>query len=156
MNTAGHRIPLALALGVALTWSAVALAAPMSGKTYKGSVPSTGIRTERHRTVKLHAGGSITLKVSGNGRSVTVHFTSAAPVLYCNATKSLQVQSTKPASISRSGTFKASIAERFSPGPGLPPIVQVITGRFSGHTVSGKIQTNAAQCSGVASFSAHA
>jgi hypothetical protein len=144
---------LALMLGV----STAALASgPLKGKTYEGGAPSTGTRTEHHRVVNLHAGGNIILRVSGSGRTVTVRFTSNSPVLYCNTNKTLAVQSTKPARISSSGTFRASISERFSAGPGAPPIVQVLSGRFSGHTMSGTIHTEAGECGGVATFSARA
>src|SRR5437763_1481189 len=102
MMRMARRLSVAVAIALSAGTAGVALAAPLKGKTYKGAVPSTGVRTERHRTVKLHAGGSITLKVSSNGKSVTVHFSSATPVLYCNTTKLLQVQSTRPAHISSS------------------------------------------------------
>jgi hypothetical protein len=148
---------LAATLALTLAISAAALASgPLKGKTYEGGVPSTGTRSERHRLVNLHAGGNIILRVAGNGKSVTVRFSSSSPVLYCNTTKTLKVQSTKAARIYGSGTFKASISERFVAGPGLPPIVQVVSGRFSGHTVKGTIHTEAAECSGVTSFSATA
>ncbi|HTU77545.1 MAG TPA: hypothetical protein VMF09_02165 [Solirubrobacteraceae bacterium] len=154
MRTKAYR---ALAVAFALTVvgaSAAFAAGPQRGKTYEGSVPSTGTRSEGHHVVKLHAGGSIILRVAGNGKSVTVSFSSSSPVLYCNTTKSLKVQTTKPARISGSGAFSASIDERFAAGPGLPAIVQAVSGRFSGSTVSGTIQTNAAECSGRTSFSA--
>jgi hypothetical protein len=146
----------ATALALVLVGSTAALAAPLNGKTYQGAVPSSGVRSEGHHRVKLHAGGNIVLRVASNGKTVSVRFTSTAAVLYCNTTKRLQVQSTKATKITSSGSFRASISQRFSPGPGLPPIVQVITGHFSGHTVNGKIITQAAQCSGVTGFSAHA
>jgi hypothetical protein len=145
---------LAIAAALSLAASATAYAGAVGGKTYTGSVPTTGIRKESGHRVALNAGGSIQLKVARNGRTVTVHFSSAYPVLYCFGTKTLKVQTTKPARISSSGSFTASIAERFQPGPGLPGIVQVVTGRFSGGSASGTIKTQAAQCSGSTSFSA--
>ncbi len=144
------------AAALTLTAAAAALASPIKGKTYSGATPSSGVRSEGNHKVSLYAGGSIQLRVSSNGRSVTVRFTSTAPVLYCRTAKRLKVQSTKAASITSSGSFRASITQRFNPGPGLAPIVQVITGHFSGRSVSGKIVTQAAQCSGVTGFSAHA
>ncbi len=145
---------LAVALALTLTVTAAALASgPLKGKTYEGAVASKGT-SERHHLIPLHAGGNIVLKVAGNGRSVTVRFTSSYAVLYCNTTKALKVQTTKPARISSSGSFKASINERFEPGPGLPPIVQVVSGHFSGKSVSGTINTQATPCGGVTSFSA--
>ena len=146
---------LAGTLAVTLVASATAFASgAVGGKTYVGSVPSSGIRKESGHRVALRAGGNIDLSVARNGRSVTVRFSSSAPVLYCLTLKSLKVQTTKPAKISSSGSFSASIDERFQPGPGLPPIVQVVSGRFSGKSVSGTIKTNAAECSGSTSFSA--
>ena len=155
MKRTGRRPAAAIALALMLAGSTAALAAPLNGKTYQGAVPSRGLRTEGHHIVKLHAGGNIVLRVAGNGKSVSVRFTSTAAVLYCNTTKRLQVQTTKSAKITASGSFKATISQRFVAGPGLAPIVQVITGHFSGHTANGKIITQAAQCSGVTGFSAH-
>ncbi len=156
MRNRAHRT-LTVTLALTLAISAAALAAgPLKGKTYEGSTPTTGISSEGHHRLTIRAGGNIILRVSGNGSSVTVRFSSSHPVLYCNTLKALQVQSTHPARISSSGTFKASISERFVAGPGLPPIVQVVSGRFSGGRVSGSIQTQAGECGGVANFSARA
>jgi hypothetical protein len=132
----------------------VALAAgPLRGKTYEGGAPSMGV-SQGHRQ-RTHAAGNIVLRVSGSGRSVSVHF-SSSPVLYCITQQTLRVQTTKPASISAGGSFRAAVDERFSPGPGAPAIVQVVTGQFSGRSVRGQIRTQAGECSGVASFSATA
>jgi len=150
------RRTLAASLALTLAVSTAALASgPLKGKTYQGSVPTTGVSSKGHR-VPLHSSGNVVLRVAGNGRSVTVRFSSSSPVLYCNTTKALQVQTTKPAQISGSGTFRASINERFAAGPGPPAIVQVVSGRFSGHTVKGTIHTEAAECSGTTTFSASA
>jgi hypothetical protein len=151
-----HRtLAITLSLTLAITAGAFA-AGPLRGKTYQGSAPTTGISSEGHHRLRLHAGGNITLRVAGNGRSVTVRFSSPYPVLYCNTTKTLHVQASRPARISSSGAFRASITERFAAGPGLPAIVQVVSGRFSGRTVRGTIHTQAAECSGSANFSASA
>lgn len=148
---------LALTLTLTLSGSAAALASgALKGKTYEGSAPSSGISQEGHHRLKLRAGGNIVLRVAGDGRSVSVRFSSSSPILYCNTTKTLKLQSTKSARISGSGTFSAAIAERFAAGPGPPAIVQVVSGRFSGRTVNGTIHTSAAECSGTASFSARA
>jgi hypothetical protein len=156
MTKRAHRT-LAVTLAMTLAGSAVALAAgPLKGKTYEGSAPATGVSSEGHHKLKLRAGGKITLHVSSKGTSVTVHFTSVHPVLYCNTPKTLKVQNSKAGRISSSGSFKTTINERFEANPGPPSIVQVITGHFSGKNVSGKIQTNAGDCGGVSSFSAHA
>lgn len=145
----------AAALALTLTGGAMALAAgPLRGKTYTGGAPSTGVDGQGHH-VRTHASGDITLRVSGSGRSVSVHFT-GAPVLYCVTQEQIRVQTSKAASISRSGSFKASVSERFAAGPGPPAIVQLISGQFSGGAVKGSIRTQAAECGGVASFSASA
>lgn len=148
------RRTLAITFALTLAGSAYALAAgPLKGKTYEGGVPSMGVDSEGHHQ-RTHATGNIVLRVASNGRSVSVRFSSA--ILYCNTQEKLYSQATKPASISRSGTFTASIGERFSAGPGLPAIVQVVKGRFSGRSVKGTIDTQVPQCGGVASFSAAA
>jgi hypothetical protein len=151
------RRTLAMTLSFTLAISASALAkGALRGKTYVGRAPTSGIDGRRHHRLQLHAGGNITLRVARNGRSVTVRFSSAHPILYCNTTKMLKVQTTKPAPISRSGAFHVSISERFAAGPGPPAIVQVVSGRFSGGRVHGTIDTRAAECSGSATFSARA
>jgi hypothetical protein len=151
------RRALAATLALTLAISAAALASgPLKGRTYEGSAPSSGISSEGHHQLRLHAGGNIVLRVAGSGKSVTVRFSSSSPVLYCNTQQALQVQSTKPATVSGAGRFRASIAERFAAGPGAPAIVQVVSGRFSGRTVSGTIHTNAGECGGVTTFSARA
>jgi hypothetical protein len=155
MTTFSQRT-LLIALALALASATAALASePLHGKTYEGGVPAYGV-SEGHR-LRTNTNGKIVLRVSRNGRSVTVHFTSKAPLLYCHTQQPLQVQSTKAASISKSGAFKASIGERFKAGPGPPSIVQVVVGQFSGRKVHGTIRTHASQyCGGAASFSATA
>jgi len=154
LNKARKTLPVAMAL--MLVGGAGALAAgPLNGRTYVGAVPATGTSSEGHHPVKLRAGGNIVVSVARNGRTATVRFTSAYPVLYCVTGKTLHVQKTGPARIS-GGSFKASIAERFAAGPGAPAIVQVVTGRFSGNTVNGTIYTQAGECSGVSGYRATA
>jgi hypothetical protein len=155
MTHRAHRT-LAITLALALAGSACALAGPLNGKTYEGGVPSSGVSSEGHHRMRTHAAGNIVLRVSRGGRSVTVRFSSSAPVIYCNTQEQVHVQSTHAASISGSGTFKAAVSQRFRAGPGPPSIVQLISGHFSGRTVWGTIQTRAAECGGVASFSASA
>jgi hypothetical protein len=148
---------LALALALSLGGSALALAAgPLKGKTYEGNAPTTGISSEGHHKVRVYAGGTISLRVSGSGRDVTVRFSSSYPVIYCNSSQKLQVQTTKPARISGSGSFSAAVDERYKAGPGAPGIIENVSGRFNGRSVSGTIQTNAGGCSGVSYFSAKA
>jgi hypothetical protein len=146
---------LAATLVLVFAGSTGALAAgALGGRTYEGSAPSMGVDSHGHK-LRTHASGNIVLRVARNGRSVSIHFGSA-PILYCVTQQQVRVQSTKPASISKSGSFRASVGERFAPGPGAPAIEQVVTGQFSGGTVRGTVRTQAAECSGTASFSAAA
>jgi hypothetical protein len=144
-----------LALVPAIAGSGLALARPLKGRTYRGRTPSWGTNGEG-RHVATHAFGGIALAVSGSGLSVTVHFTSSWPLLYCVIDQPLHSQSTKAVPVAANGTFKATIAQRFQGGPGAAALVQVVTGRFSGSSVKGTIHTRAAECSGSASFSATA
>lgn len=154
MRKRTHR---ATAVAVALTLgpAAAALAGAMSGRTYEGSVPSSGVNGEGHR-VRTHATGRIVLRVASSGSSVSVRFSSSAPVLYCNTQQRIHVQSGRSASISSNGSFKATVNERFAAGPGAAAVVQVVTGRFSGGSVHGAISTQAGECGGRAGFSANA
>ena len=146
----------AAAGAVSLVCAAVAAAGPLAGGTYVGSAPSSGVSSEGHHRLKLYAGGTIALKVARNGRSVSVGFSSSYPILYCRTSKTLKVQRSHPTSISGSGSFRAAVSQRFQATPGPPPIVQIVSGRFNGRSVSGKIETRAAECSGVSYFSARA
>jgi hypothetical protein len=141
---------LVIALALALTAAASALAGPLNGRTYEGGAPSYGT-AEGHRQ-RTHAAGNIVLRVSGNGRSVRAWFSSSSPILYCVTRQPVRVQSSHPASIASNGTFKAAVGERFAPGPGAPAILQVISGQFSGRSAWGTIRTRAGECSGVTSF----
>ncbi len=149
----GYRI-LVITLLATLAISATALAGQaLRGKTYKGGTASTGVDTEGQRT-PVRVTGPIILTVAPNGRTVTVRVPSPSPILYCRLEQQLHSQSTKPAKISASGSFRASVSQRVAAGPGPAGIVQVVTGRFSGRTVKGTIHTEAGECGGVASFSA--
>jgi hypothetical protein len=146
---------LALTLSLTLAISASALAAgALSAKTYKGTSPAKGVDGEGHP--QSLAQSQMTLKVARNGKTVIVHFASSKPILYCETSMALRVQTDKPAKISSSGSFRATIDERFSPGPGPSAIVQVVSGKFSGSKVHGTIRTEAGECSGSTSFSASA
>lgn len=149
---------LTILLALALVGASSAYARALGGKTYLGGIPATGYKTEGHHSGKTHCFGNceISLRVARNGKSVLVRFTSPWPVLYCYPEKYLQVQAGRSARVSSSGSFTAHVEERFNPGPGLPPIVQVISGRFNGRTVTGKIETRAAPCSGWTTFYATA
>ena len=154
IRIAARALP-ATTLLLALAGATGALAAvALSGKTYEGPAPSSGVDSYGHKQA-THASGNIVLEVSRAGRSVTVRFPSA-PVFYCVTQQQVRVQSTKPASISRSGSFRAVVDERFAPGPGASAIVQVVYGQFSGGSAKGSIHTQAAECGGSASFSAKA
>jgi hypothetical protein len=144
-----------ITLAFTLAISAGALAAGLlKGKTYQGKTPSSGVDSEGHRQ-RLTVTG-ISLGVAASGKSVTVRFASNDPILYCVTQELLHSQSTKPALISKSGTFKATIDQRFAAGSLAPAVVQVVSGQFSGHTVKGTIHTQAGECSGVTTFSATA
>jgi hypothetical protein len=147
---------LSAALAGALVLATGALAAgALKGKTYQGKSASSGVDSEGH-TQRFKALAPISLHVAGSGRSVTVSFPSVVPLLYCFTTEQVHVQSTKPAKISASGAFRATVDQRFVAGPGEPAIVQVVSGRFSGGKVTGTIHTEAAECSGSTTFSAAA
>ena len=148
---------LALTLSLTLALAVTALAAPLKGKTYKGSTPKFGSDSEHHKVaITVH---SISLKVSSNGKKVSVHLSFGRPLLYCQTSSEVHVQETTPAKISGSGSFKATIAERFTKSVGGAPITQIVSGRFSGHNVKGTIRTTAEGekfCEGTTTFSAHA
>lgn len=151
----GYRA-LATTLLLTLAVSAAALAAgPLKGKTYGGSTSSMGVNSEGLR-LRLRVTGPILLNVAASGKTVTVRFGSPYPILYCLPNEQLHSQSTSPAKISASGAFRATIAERFAAGSGPAAIVQVVSGRFSGRTVTGTLHTEAGECGGVTSFSAAA
>lgn len=156
MTNRAHRT-LAIALALTLAGSACALAAgPLNGKSYQAGAPSWGVSGEGHR-IRTHASGDLVLRVASNGRTVTVRFSgSSYPVLYCRTNERLYSQSTKPASISSSGRFRATVGEKFTRGPGLPAVVQVVSGQFKGHMVYGLIRTQVPECGGVSSFAASA
>ena len=146
----------AFAFALALVISTAALAGPLRGKTYQGQSASTGTNSAGHQ-VPLHpSGGPISLAVSSNGKNVTVHFPSHYAIIYCVTSEQLYGQTTKSTRIASNGTFRATVAERFSAGSGPAAITQVVTGKFSGRTVKGTIRTEAPPCGGSTSFSATA
>jgi len=144
---------IALTIALTLALAAAAFAGPVGGKTYKGSTSTTGSEAEHHK-VKV-ASHAITLKVASNGKKVSVKISFGKPLFYCSTQQQTKVAETSPAKISANGSFKATIQERFTKSVGPAPITQVVTGRFSGSKVSGTIRTEAAECSGSTSFSAH-
>jgi hypothetical protein len=149
------RRTLVIAVAVALVGTASALAGPLNGATYVGSLPTSGTADYKHLHLKTHPdGGEIILTVSHNGRTVTAKFSNDHPFMFCRSEQLLKEQSTKPAKISSSGSFNATIGQKYLVQPGEPAITQEITGRFSGRRVSGTITTLAGECGGVSSFSA--
>lgn len=124
-----------------IAMTAVALAAgPVKGRTYKGST--------------VHDSAAISLKVSGNGKAVTVRI--PAPPAYCEGGSGPTLEKTKAAAISGSGSFKGTISYEFV----LVHKVVVklfFSGRFSGHKVTGTARSQflfSKQCNGSTSFSA--
>jgi hypothetical protein len=152
------RCTFTIALALALVAASNASGGAVGGRTYVGGIPETGTKFEGHHGVgRTHAyGGLLSLHVSRSAQTVTVKFTTSWPVIYCYNTKQLRVQKTRAARISRAGLFNAAVEERFTPGPGLPPIVQVVSGRFRGRVVTGKVETRAPPCSGATTFYATA
>jgi len=148
----------ALVLVLVLASSALGAAA-LAGKTYSANSPSWGIKTTRGVRYALPV-GLMTFKVSSSGKTVTVHFASNRALIYCGTKETVHSQVTSPAKISSSGSFKATVYEKFKVGKGpaasTASITQLIDGRFSGHTVRGTIHTEAPPCSGYTNFSATA
>jgi hypothetical protein len=129
-----------LGLAVVLSFASVTLAAgPVKGGVYKGTT--------------LHNGLLIIVKVSKSGKSVTVRLPD--PPSYCGVGIGLRHQTTKAATISKRGSFQATIADEFSTEP-TAPVTQFVSGKFSGRTVRGTVHTAAGTCSGSSSFSAKA
>jgi hypothetical protein len=144
---------LTLAVALAVVTAAVA-AGPLKGRTYRANTPTTGTDSEGHPQHIASVG--LSLRVSSDGRSVTVRFLSSTPILYCGNQLHVHSQVTKAVSISRSGSFRSRVGEKFGSGPGETAVSQIVSGRFNGHTVKGTIRTEPAECGGVTSFTATA
>jgi hypothetical protein len=128
---------------IVMATAAVALAAgPVRGGTYRGTT--------------AHGRDAISLKVSGNGRSVKVSV--PTPPGYSSGCGGPAVQKTSPASISGAGTFNGTINYEFALFR--KTVVRVFfSGRFSGRSVKGTIRSQyvySRPCSGSTSFSAKA
>jgi hypothetical protein len=137
------RRALPLVPAIALATSAVALAAgPVKGRTYRGTT--------------AHGRDAISLRVSGNGGSVSVSV--PTPPGYSTGCGGPAVQRTKAARISGGGSFKGTINYEFALLR--KTVVKVIfSGRFSGRSVRGTIRSQyvfSRACSGSTSFSARA
>jgi hypothetical protein len=147
------RIQLGRVLGLTvlalLVSAAVAIAAgPKKGATYSGTI--------------VQGKTAITLKVSANGKAVTVGVPSAP--LYCQGGGGPERQITKPATIGKDGSFKGTITYEFTPTHKNTTKLY-FSGKFSGKSVTGHARSefglispeahkNLAQCNGSASFSA--
>jgi hypothetical protein len=144
---------IAVALVLVLATGALAASTVLKGKTYEGSTSTSYFDHEG-----AHSGGSaraLGLKVASSGKTVTVTFTGGVPLFYCSVGVALVGQSTKAASISHAGSFKASVVEKLSPEPAAP-VQELVTGRFTGKLVKGSVKTEAGSCSGSTTFTAHA
>jgi hypothetical protein len=147
---------MAVTTALTLALSGPALAAgPLRGRTYQGTLPSSGTDSEGHHK-EVQPAGKIILRVAGNGRSVSIRFTGPFPILYCVSQVPMKAQATHAATISASGRFRATVGERFSAGPGEPSVFQLVSGQFSGRKVRGTIRTQPSECGGTMSFSATA
>ena len=137
------RSVLALAIVASLAPAAVALAAnAVKGATYAGAV--------------VHTKEPISLKVAKNGKTVTVSI--AIAPLYCEGGGVGTRQITKAAPISKSGSFKGSIAYEFQPTHKTTARL-FFNGRFSGRTVKGTARSEfpvVPLCDGSTTFSASA
>jgi hypothetical protein len=130
------------ALAVAASPALATAGGPVKGAKYTGTT--------------AHSSEPISLKVSANGRSVTV--SAAFAPLYCEGGGAGTRQITKPAVISTSGAFKGDIAYEFAPEHKITAKL-LFSGKFSGHTVKGTARSEfllAKQCNGSTSFSAKA
>jgi hypothetical protein len=144
------RRALGLAAAVLLLLAAAALAAgPKKGATYAGTT--------------VHGMDSITLKVSKNGKTVTVNAPFAP--LYCQGGGGPTRQVTKSAAIAKNGSFSGSIAYE-SVSTHTRSTKLYFKGRFAGKLVTGTVRSefgiggspearaSLKQCEGSTSFSA--
>jgi hypothetical protein len=141
VDCAVMRRALVVIVVASLLSAAAALAAkPVKGATYSGTISRGSL--------------PITLKVSGNGRSVKVNVPN--PPLFCQGGGGGTTQSTKAAAITNGGTFTAKISYVFK---GKVVFSAKVTGKFgAARGESGKITVTykTASCSGTSSYSTHA
>jgi len=138
-----------LAFLTLLLAAAAALAAgPKKGATYTGTT--------------VQGKEPITLKVSANGKSVTVGVQFAP--LYCQGGGAGERQITKPAAIAKNGSFSGTIAYEFVPTHKQTTKLY-FKGKFSGKSVRGTARSefglisaearkSLAECNGSTSFTA--
>jgi hypothetical protein len=142
-KTVGARIccvVLCLLAVLAFTATALAWSPPVKGARYPGA-------TVQSKSI-------VTLKVARNGRTVSVSV-SAAPV-FCGKPAVVQFEKSKPASISKRGAFKATIAYEGLFTPGISADVYV-EGRFNGKLATGRARSKfltVTGCDGTTSFTA--
>jgi hypothetical protein len=148
MSTQLRRVVSLTALVVLFAATAAFAAGAKKGATYAG----TTVQNKE----------PIALKVSRNGKAVTVSVQSAP--LYCEGGGGPTRQITKPATIAKDGSFKGTITYEFT------PTHQKVTklyfsGKFSGKSVKGSARSeyglvspeahaNLKQCDGSTSYSA--
>ena len=134
----------ALVLALTLAFASIGLAGALKkGGTYSG----TTVRDKQ----------PISLKVSRSGKTVTTSI-AFAPQFCENGGAVGSLQLTKPATISKSGSFQAKITYEFTPTHAIIATL-TISGKFSGKSVTGRTTsafTSAKQCNGTTSFSAKA
>ena len=112
---------LGLAGLVTLAFAALALAAgPKKGATYTGTT--------------VQGKQPVALKVSKNGKAVTVSVMSAP--LYCEGGGAGERQITKPATVAKDGSFKGTIVYEFVPTHAKTTKLY-FSGKFSGKSVKG-------------------
>jgi hypothetical protein len=112
------------------------------------------IRGARYAGITTQSKGPVTLKVARNGRSVAVSV--PIPPVFCARPAIVQIQTTKPAKISKKGTFKGSISYEGLFTTGVTAKVY-FEGRFNGKRATGKVRSEFLQvtgCDGSTSFSA--
>ena len=154
---------LTIAVSLVLSLAVVAFAAgPEAGKTYTGKTLTYGTNSEGRFEFVEGKAFPVTLTVSASGKSVTASFpgvregSTRRALLYCSVGVAMKSQVTKPAKISKGGSFTATIHDKLSEEPGVP-LKQVISGTFDGSKVSGTVRTEeSAGCSGSTTFSAKA
>jgi hypothetical protein len=141
ITQARSALALALALVATTAGAAVALASgPVKGATYTGAT--------------AHGQAPIELKVSANGKSVTVKMVS--PPLYCQGGGAPELQIKKAAAISSSGSFSGSIAYELRFNHKITAHLY-FSGKFSRRSVTGSARSEfllAKMCNGSTRFSA--
>lgn len=140
-----QRSRLKLSMGSAVGILLLAATAALAGKPVKGA-------TYTARTAK---GGEFSLKVSSNGKRVTVD--ESLPPLYCQGGAGGIEEVPKPLAISKSGSFKGTISYRVIHGKTVAKLT--INGTFVDSDVTGKMSSKwllSKGCNGTTPYSAAA